>query len=249
MRAGPRRISAHPIAIAAGLLMSGAASEPEQPRLLAQSHPTALASDKTVDLYTVTFDRPDYGVGQVPKPGSGPYPRHTISSVGGRPVVVQYVGSLRDQPLHFEGMQQIRLKLGTGLDWYRITFDLLVESLSEPLPGNRTQGFNVLLDTPSVQVVRFRPDSRVWISQANRSVGGVPFTEIGKYEMGTPLKVTITADFANRDWSIKLGPHVIHHGRIFGDDVESLRFALQDRNRYTSSVGLDNVVVVGRSAE
>lgn len=203
-------------------------------------------------LFDVDFEAPLHEIGSEPATGTlgGP-----TSVVFGSPTVVED-SLLPSQSLEFQlpssppsnlnGLEQIRFQLGNEASIYRVAFDLTFDSL---VPAEFTgESFTLLFDTPRIQNLnfqRFPGADEITISVFQPTPNGPSISRnIGTAANGELLQFEIEVDIEAQRWIINEGGTTLLNGDFFvsGDDLESVRFSLSDRNSNGDSrVLLDNV--------
>lgn len=139
------------------------------------------------------------------------------------------------------GYEQVKYRLGYHSPNYYVGFDLATENLV-----GSTNTFNILFDTPTVQVIKFRPEGWITTLYAGGGEGLV-----GRFADGAVMRVGIYLEMANGRWAMQInGSNVFSHELVAaGTDLDSVRFHLGPRfvnstpPSDTVTVGINNVFV------
>ncbi|NEO09245.1 hypothetical protein [Moorena sp. SIO3I8] len=196
-------------------------------------------------LYDLTFDSPEHNVGYPPSVG-GSYSQ--ASSIrDGKPTVQSSLFVLKNQPLVFgdphgdennQKYDQIEFNIGSKADHYFVSFDVLV--------GNPSGELKIFFDTPTIQILSFKLDQHIVISQVNNS-GHLISKEIGSYDTTVVYKLLVKIDIRNNLWLIKIDNKLIHKGDFFAksNDIHTIRFSHGNfLERTKGIVGVDNIRIV-----
>ena len=203
-------------------------------------------------LFDIDFESPLHTIGSAPAVGGPNGPSEVRFS---NPIVVED-NLLPSQSLEFQlptapaseinGLEQIVFELGTGAELYRLRFDLIFDAL---IPAEFSgESFKLNFDTPTVQNLsfqRFDPEGPIQIKVFQPRPDGPSVSRtIGTVEDGEVLNLVIEVDVAAQRWTIVAGQRKLFDGNffVFGNDLESVRFSLSDRNgNGDSRVLLDNI--------
>jgi|GEM_PF-2873239 len=199
-------------------------------------------------LYDVDFGSPPHTPGLPPVTGAGAAPRDTPTFIRfGNPTVVTALGSLTDQPCAFgngtSGYDQLQFVTGAdygggfpeAYDSYYIEMDVLVEELDNVVIWNN---FTILLDTPTVRNIYFRPDRTIRFYQPG---GGAA---LGTYEFGVPVALAMNLDIVSGQLIIWLDGEEVFAGQVGPEQLRSVRLNLNGE-RPDDSAAVDNLRIYG----
>ena len=193
----------------------------------------AVACADAVVLFDVPFSAPEHTLGSPPATGIGSAGPSAIVFV--QPLVENST-LLTGQALEFDTtgnggfaprLEQIEFDLGVGASAYSVSFDIVIDSLTD-LGDN----FVILFDTPVIQNLEFQGDGDIFLFQP-----GVGNSIIGSLSIGTAFNVLVDVDLLAAEWSIFIDSLLLHQGAFASTsgDVESVRFSINDVDPLTAN--------------
>jgi hypothetical protein len=234
------------------------------PEADASAGATAASASFPVLLYKVDFEAPRHTAGAPPTLGGGAAPRYVPTRIRyGDPLIVASDHTSPGQALEFEAGAHrydqlsfaLASNLGTGgfdtrYPTYHVELTVTIEE-----PGADASQFAIVLDGPMAQQIAFSPDGAItalvsWDPETD--VDGYR-TEIGRFEVGVPMRVGIDLDVAAAQWSISLAETPVFNDRFptacpnefAGQCIRSLRLNSEGSTR----ARVDDVLVLDHELE
>lgn len=197
-------------------------------------------------LYDVDFSSPLHTVGSSPSISDITYPRMSPSNINfGNPHVVDEFDELKQQPCVFGGYAMAwprydqfqfdiekNYNIYSRFSHYSLEMDLLIKKLETV---DEHESFNILLDTPTIKSICFKPDGTI------RYEGRIPAT-IGTFKFGEITKIKI--DFDLNGGVIQI---IINGQHLYNVVCEDLHFASIRLSMHSGSAdsiaAVDNILI------